>query len=120
MKARELRRQQIAEIQSQDNVNGTNTRSQNINQSQSDQRVSGFKRRRDERDDEDPGPSTKRHRVKLLLSMEQKMLNVLQEVRRELYALRTRSEVIVPDDNDNEQIRIVHDRGGTSHLFGRL
>ena len=117
---RELRQQQIEEIQSRNEVDGTNSRSQDVNQSQSEQRVSGVKRRREELADDEPGPSSKKHRVNLLLSMEQKMLSELREVRRELNALRTPSEVIIPDDNDDDSYRIVHDRGGTSHLFGRL
>ena len=91
----------------------------NAQPSSNDARLSGQKRRRGASGD-DPGPPSKRNRFKLLQSLERKALWELREVRREMNALWIMNEKMSPTDQDMHKFRIVHDRGGTTHLFGRL
>ena len=92
--------------------------SQPPNDRRPDNRVSGRKRTLDTIGDVEPAPSSKRNRLKVLRRERDRMLRILYRMECELDALDSTETNDSPSDNDQE--RIVHDRGGRTTYFGRL
>ena len=114
---RARRQREIERVQS----STTNTAAAtNVNDTATQQRVSGVKRQRPFGDDDED--RAKRQRLRILRDLERlgdRVVSELDVIRQQVYTLRNH----VPKSPQNELVRtrISHDRGGTTHLhLGRL